>query len=148
MIKNQFFNCAFFKKIITFGKPKLIMKKNYLYTILLLTSFLFIVSCDNKDDYQPIDDLPIATDDTVNSTLTTAVEIPILDNDTTGDEVVPTSVSIINGVDTNSNGTLDKLVVASEGTWQVNASTGTITFNPLSTFVGNPNTYQVHSKGC
>lgn len=138
MIKNQFFNCAFFKKIITFGKPKLIMKKNYLSAILLLASFLFIVSCDNKDDYQPIDDLPIATDDTVNSTLTTAVEIPILDNDTTGDEVVPTSVSIINGVDTNSNGTLDKLVVASEGTWQVNASTGTITFTPLSTFVGNP----------
>lgn len=74
------------------------MKKNYLSAILLLTSFLFIVSCDNKDDYQPIDDLPIATDDTVNSTLTIAVEIPILDNDTTGDEVVPTSVSIIMGL--------------------------------------------------
>jgi CshA-type fibril repeat protein len=113
------------------------MKKHYLLTFLLLASFL-VVSCDNEDDYQPIDDLPVATDDTVNSTLTTAVEIPVLDNDTTGDEVVPTSVSIVNGTDTNSNGTLDQLIVPAEGTWQVNASTGTITFTPLSTFVGNP----------
>jgi hypothetical protein len=92
------------KKIIIFGFLNIIMKKHYLLTFLLLASFL-VVSCDNEDDYQPIDDLPVATDDTVNSTLTTAVEIPVLDNDTTGDEVVPTSVSIVNGTDTNSNGT-------------------------------------------
>lgn len=116
------------------------MKKYYLVGILLFVASLFVfVSCSDDEDYIQVQDiLPVATDDVVSSTLVGPVEIPVLQNDTTGDDPVATSVSIVGGTDTNSNGTLDELVVAGQGTWKVNAVTGVITFTPLATFVGNP----------
>lgn len=122
--------------------PKTKMKKNYAYFLLLLftSSFTFlIISCSDDDDYTPLEDvLPIATDDFATYPLAESVEVPVLQNDTTGDEVIPTTVSIIGGVDTDSNGTLDKLDVTNEGIWTVNALNGNITFTPSTTFIGNP----------
>ena len=51
-------------------------------------------------------------------------------NDTDGDVVDPTTVSIVGGTDTDMNGTLDELVVSGEGTWTVNPTTGVVTFTP------------------
>lgn len=114
------------------------MRKNY-YFLLIFIGFLgFFAACSDNDDYIPIANPPIATDDTVSSDITAPVVIPVLTNDTTGGLADPTTVSIVNGVDTDSNGTLDQLVVANQGTWSVNATTGDITFTPTPTFTGNP----------
>ena len=112
------------------------MKKQLLF--LLFIAFTLTFQSCSEDDYTEIDEVPIATDDSISSTLTSAVDIPVLANDTTGDVVIPTTVSIINGIDTDSNSTLDNLIVANQGTWSVNASTGVITFSPIDTFTGNP----------
>ena len=119
------------------------MKKYYLFvfSFLLLFSILIIISCSKDQDeiYTPVpDNLPIATDDVINSTLENIVEIPILSNDKTGDEILPNSVSIIGGTDTDNNGTLDKLVITNQGIWTVNAVSGNITFASQSNFLGNP----------
>jgi uncharacterized repeat protein (TIGR03806 family) len=114
------------------------MRKNY-YLLPVFILFLSVfTACSDDDDYIPIANPPIAVDDVVSSTLTAPVIIPVLANDTTGGVPIPATVSIINGVDSDSNGTLDQLVVANEGTWSVNAATGEITFTPTPTFTGNP----------
>ncbi|WP_162126078.1 Ig-like domain-containing protein [Flavobacterium phycosphaerae] len=114
------------------------MKKHYFLLIVsVLTLSVFFACSDSDDDYVPINNLPVATDDTVESTLTEPITITVLANDTTGSTVVASTVSIKGGSDTDSNGTLDILVVPNQGTWTV-AATGTITFTPLPTFTGNP----------
>jgi uncharacterized repeat protein (TIGR03806 family) len=120
------------------------MKKIYRLAILLITTVTIFIGCNDDEDY--VDVLPIATNDTVSSTLTTPLEIMVLQNDTTGDVIIPTSVSIVNGTDTDSNGTLDRLLVNNEGTWSVNPSTGSITFTPTPTFTGNPTPIQYFGK--
>ena len=120
--------------------PKLLMKKNYAYLLSLIISglTLTLVSCSD-DEYTPIEDiLPVAIDDFATYPLAESVQIPVLSNDTTGDEVIPTTVSIVGGEDTDSNGTLDKLVVNNEGIWTVNTANGIITFTPSESFLGNP----------
>lgn len=118
------------------------MKKNYAYllTIVFLLSTAFVIfSCSEDDDYTPIDDaLPIATDDLATYALGSSVEIDVLLNDTTGDEVIPTTVSLVNGADTDSNGTFDQLEILNEGDWTVNSITGVVTFSPDENFLGNP----------
>ncbi len=129
----------FKKMLFLFVFIKFAMKKQYLLVFLFVLFANLFVNCSKDDSYVPVDVLPIATDDTVSSTLTAPLEIHVLDNDTTGDIIVPTSVSISNGQDTDANGTLDRKIVPNEGTWSVNATTGVITFTPLPTFVGNSN---------
>jgi len=115
------------------------MKKYYfLFAFSALFLGLIIACSDTDDNYIPVDNLPVATDDTVSSTLTSPVIIEVLANDTTGDAVVTTTVSIAGGTDTDANGTLDQLNVPNEGTWTVNSTTGAITFTPTATFTGNP----------
>jgi uncharacterized repeat protein (TIGR03806 family) len=116
------------------------MKKNYLFLVasILLLSVVIACSSDNDDQYIPLDPLPIATDDVVSSNLTQPEVISILANDTTGDVVVASTVSIVGGTDTDANGTLDQLVVPNQGTWSVNSVTGVLTFTPIATFTGNP----------
>ena len=111
------------------------MKKYYFSLFIFILFQSLFIACNN-DDYVVI--APIATDDTVSSTLTTAVVIPVLVNDTTGGIADPTSVSIKNGTDTDGNGTLDQLIVENQGTWSVNPATGDITLTPTPTFTGNP----------
>jgi uncharacterized repeat protein (TIGR03806 family) len=116
------------------------MKRNYVYSFLILLSVATIfISCSKEDDYVPIQDiLPVASDDVIANELVAAVEIPILQNDVTGDAVVPSTITIIGGTDTNADGTLDRLEILNQGVWTVNAVTGVITFTPISGFVGNP----------
>lgn len=118
------------------------MKKKYTFLLLFIffvSLTLCIVSCSDDDDYTPVEViLPVATDDTATYPLGESVEIPVLENDITGAEVNPVTVSIVNGTDTDSNGTLDKLEVAGEGVWNVNALNGNITFTPSVSFLGNP----------
>lgn len=124
------------------------MRKNYYYLLIFIVFVGLFVACSDNDDYQPIADPAIAADDVVSSTLTEPVVIPVLANDATGGTPNPATVSIVNGVDTDGNGTLDQLVVANEGTWSVNPITGEITFTPTPTFTGNPTqiTYTVQNE--
>ncbi len=114
------------------------MKKNYYSLSVFILFVSLFAACSDSDNYTPIANPPIATDDVVNSTVTAPVVIPVLANDTTGGTPLATTVSIKNGVDTDGNGTLNELIVANEGTWTVNAVNGEITFTPTSTFTGNP----------
>ncbi len=125
--------------MIIFAKFKFkIMKKYYLFVLsfLLLFALTIFISCSKDDEEQ--DYIPIATDDIVSSTLENAIEIPVLNNDKSGDSIIPNSVSISNGTDTDNNGTLDQLIVVNQGTWNVNPVSGAITFNSKSNFLGNP----------
>ena len=45
-------------------------------------------------------------------------------NDTTGDSVIASTISIVDGTDTNNDGTLDQRIVLEEGTWTVHSQTG------------------------
>lgn len=114
------------------------MKKIYALFFVLTFIFVGFNACSDDSEYSQIDTYPIAADDSVSSSLTNAVVIDVLLNDTAGAIPVATTVSIVGGMDTNSNGSLDKLTVSNEGTWSVNASTGSITFTPIANFVGNP----------
>lgn len=114
------------------------MKKIYCLFITLIFVIVGFYACSDDDKYIPVDTFPTATDDTVSSTLTNAVVIDVLLNDTTGDTPVATTVSIVDGIDTDSNGTLDKLEVTNEGVWTVNPTTGSITFTPVANYVGTP----------
>jgi hypothetical protein len=122
--------------------PKQKMKKNYAYLLSLfiaVTCFFMAISCSNDDDYVPVEDvLPVATDDNATYALAETVEISVLLNDTTGDDVIPTTVSLIGGIDTDSNTTLDELTIPGEGVWTVHALTGVVTFTPNSSFQNNP----------
>lgn len=112
------------------------MKKIYFLFFTLILVIVGFYACSSDSEYTEIN--PFAADDTVSSTLTSAVVIDVLLNDTTGGVPVASTVSIVGGTDTDSNGTLDNLAVANEGTWSVNATTGSITFTPVTNYVGNP----------
>ena len=59
--------------------------------------------------------------------------VDVLGNDTTGDNVDPTTVQIVGTANPG-----DDLVVSGEGTWSVNPTTGEITFTPEAGFTGDP----------
>jgi uncharacterized repeat protein (TIGR01451 family)/gliding motility-associated-like protein len=89
--------------------------------------------------------LPIATDDTAPYTVTTPVTVDVLANDTTGDTVVPSTVSLvaasIPGATcdvTDANGDCTTVTVPGEGVWTVDPVTGAVTFTPC-TAAGVPN---------
>jgi uncharacterized repeat protein (TIGR03806 family) len=114
------------------------MYKQYTSIIVSFLLILFSISCSKEETYIPINDvLPIATEDVITSTLTSTVEIPVLTNDIKGDAIVPTSLNIIEGTDTDANGTLDTFTKTGEGTWRT-TSNGIITFDPAIGFTGNP----------
>ena len=94
---------------------------------------------DDTNDFGFHDYVPIATDDSsTGNTAGSAVVVNVTANDTTGDIVEPTTVSIVGGTDTDDNGTLDELVVPGEGTWTVDPVTGAITFTPEFGYSGDP----------
>ncbi|HEX3152354.1 MAG TPA: hypothetical protein VHR66_30050 [Gemmataceae bacterium] len=85
-----------------------------------------------------IDYVPVATNDSSSGNTTgTAVTVPVLANDTTGDIVVATTVQIVG---TPFPGA--PLVVPGQGTWSVNTTTGAITFTPAAGFTGDPTPIQ------
>ena len=77
---------------------------------------------------------PLASNDTVIAVSGQTVIIDVLGNDNDAqNDLNPASIRIVGT--TNSG---DPLVVAGQGTWSVNLSTGTISFTPLANFIGNP----------
>lgn len=88
--------------------------------------------------------IPIATDDTKLYTPGTPVTVDVLSNDILyqGTALNPATVSIVGGTDTNSSGFNNQKVVAGEGTWTVNETTGEITFSPEVGFTGVPTPIQ------
>ena len=78
-----------------------------------------------------------ANDSSSGNTTGTAVTVPVLSNDTTGDATVPSTVQIVG---TPAPGV--SLVVPGEGTWSVNTTTGAITFTPAPGFTGDPTPIQ------
>jgi uncharacterized repeat protein (TIGR03806 family) len=114
------------------------MKKQYLLVLSFVAIVILSISCSKEETYVPIKDvLPVANDDVISSTLVTSTEIPVLTNDTAGDLILPNSLSIIGGTDSDSNGTLDTYNKIGEGVWSIN-SNGIITFTPQNGFTGNP----------
>ncbi|TVZ57293.1 putative repeat protein (TIGR01451 family)/gliding motility-associated-like protein [Lutibacter sp. Hel_I_33_5] len=93
-----------------------------------------------------LDSLPIATDDTVDYTSGGAnPTIDILSNDTTGDTVIATTVTLLltdlpagSTCENTQGGDCIEVKVPNEGTWTVNETTGVLTFVPLPTFTGDP----------
>src|SRR5581483_583762 len=85
-----------------------------------------------------IDYVPVATNDSSSGNTTgTAVTVPVLANDTTGDTVVPATVQIVGTVTPGA-----PLVVPGQGTWSVNKTTGAITFTPAPGYTGDPTPIQ------
>ena len=81
-----------------------------------------------------VDYVPVATDDSsTGNTTGTPVTVDVLANDTTGDTVDPTTVQIVG---TTNPG--DDLIVAGQGTWTINPTTGAITFTPQAGFTADP----------
>ncbi len=93
-----------------------------------------------NDDTDPSDDpttvriLPSAVDDEdLDNAIGSAVTVDVLVNDSAG--LVPSTVRILTP---GTNVPVTSLVVDGEGTWSVDATTGAVTFTPLSTFLGDP----------
>ncbi|NLF70791.1 MAG: tandem-95 repeat protein, partial [Candidatus Anammoximicrobium sp.] len=91
-----------------------------------------------------IDYVPLAVDDSSTGHPTgMIVTVPVLTNDTTGDEGVPSTVRIVNppaGSTLSVDG--KTLTVPGQGVWTVNATTGTITFTPATGYTGDPTPIQ------
>ncbi|TDP59437.1 hypothetical protein [Flavobacterium dankookense] len=113
------------------------MIRNYFFRFVVIISLL-ITSCSD-DDYTDIEDiLPVATNDIGTYELLSTVTIDVSSNDTTGDTVLASSVSIVGGTDTDGNTTLDRLTVTNEGIWTVNPVTGAVTFTPNDGLTTSP----------
>jgi len=85
-----------------------------------------------------IDFIPVAANDFFKgNSAGTPLTIPVFDNDTMGDVVVPSTLQILGTANPG-----DPLVVCFQGTWSVNKMTGEITFTPESGFIGNPTPIQ------
>ncbi|MFO1489861.1 MAG: SdrD B-like domain-containing protein [Kiritimatiellia bacterium] len=105
-----------------------------------ITPSLFL---DVGDDLQNIDaginlpSRPVATDDS--GTYTPGVDrvVFVLDNDTTGDPIIPSTVRIRDGVDAELT-----LAVPGQGEWNVNTGDGTITPTPDPGYEGDPTPIQ------
>ena len=82
----------------------------------------------------PVNDAPVAVNDSGAAAVGTAIVIDVLANDSDVDNALdPASVHIVG---TASNGA--SLTVAGEGVWSVNAANGKITFTPATGFIGVP----------
>ncbi|MBN1320392.1 MAG: hypothetical protein JXA87_06050 [Thermoleophilia bacterium] len=81
-----------------------------------------------------VDYVPVATNDTSYGNWPgDPVTVDVLANDTTGDLVVPSTVQIAGTANPG-----DPLVVAGQGTWSVNTTTGAVTFTPEPGFLSDP----------
>ncbi|GAA0871816.1 hypothetical protein GCM10009117_09620 [Gangjinia marincola] len=115
------------------------------------TSNQATVTIDYNNDGGGAND-PIAVDDTVtNQTVGDDVVVNVLANDSDPDgDLAENTVNITTAgaTDTDSDGDNDALVVAGQGTWTVDDSTGEITFTPEAGYEGDPTpiTYNVSDE--
>ena len=81
-----------------------------------------------------VDYVPMAVDDeSTGNPIGEAVTLDVTANDTEGDTVVPSTVVIV-----GAPGNGKELEVSGEGTWEVDETTGAITFTPEAGFIGDP----------
>jgi large repetitive protein len=81
-----------------------------------------------------VNDAPVAASDTGFGITSLPIIVKVLSNDTDVDGTLnPASVQIV-----GTAGAGQPLVVAGQGTWSVNTTTGDITFTPLLSFGGTP----------
>lgn len=101
--------------------------------------------CGHYSSSALLDIKPIATNDALCYTPGKAQTINALANDGTGDSPIASTLVITTSGATNAGKTL---VVAGQGTWQVNSTTGIVSFTPNSGFTGNPTaiSYTVKDK--
>ncbi|WKW45969.1 Ig-like domain-containing protein [Myroides sp. JBRI-B21084] len=91
-----------------------------------------------------LDVLPIATNDAMCYTVgTSSVQVNVLTNDTTGDTIVPTRVSLVasasaTSIVTDAQGDVTSFTIIGEGVWSVNTTSGLVTFIPAAGFTGTP----------
>ncbi len=111
----------------------------------------FILKEDNcvcTEESEKLDLLPIAADDTACFTPRTLVSIKILDNDTEGDTVVPSRVSLVSpsgatNLTYDSQGDLVAFTVTARGTWSVD-NLGELTLTPAGATMPSPINYVVY----
>ncbi|WP_299716791.1 hypothetical protein, partial [uncultured Tenacibaculum sp.] len=93
------------------------------------------------------DPLPIASDDNGDYTPGNPSDpIDVAGNDTTGDTVDPTTVSLdttglpagSSCTNTDMDGDCIEVTVPGEGAWTVNPTTGEVVFTPEGSFTGDP----------
>ncbi|WP_299716776.1 hypothetical protein, partial [uncultured Tenacibaculum sp.] len=93
------------------------------------------------------DPLPIASDDNGDYTPGNPSDpIDVAGNDTSGDTVDPTTVSLdttglpagSSCTNTNTDGDCIEVTVPGEGVWTVNPMTGEVVFTPDGSFTGDP----------
>ena len=90
-------------------------------------------------DYAPI----TSPDFSIGNPINTPVVVDVILNDTTGDLVDPTSVSLVNhGNGTNivqdAKGDITSITIPGEGRWNVDMLTGRVTFIPNAGFITDP----------
>ena len=119
-----------------------------------LGKIVAVISTDNNcicdTVIKALDLLPIATNNSqcyTQGALSTTVNV--LANDTTGDIILPTTVSLVvpsgaTGVVTDAGGDVVSMTIAGQGTWSVNATTGEIVFVPLTNTTLNPTPVQYY----
>ncbi|MBD3799591.1 MAG: hypothetical protein IE883_06875 [Epsilonproteobacteria bacterium] len=108
-----------------------------------------IADNDNEVDYRDIDHDSVATvaqeDNVTATTAGSTVTVDVLANDTDAEsDINASTVSIITvgATDSDGDGDFDTLVVANEGTWTVDNTTGKITFTPVAGLIGDPTPIQ------
>ncbi|MGP4717669.1 Ig-like domain-containing protein, partial [Psychrobacter sp. T6-6] len=90
---------------------------------------------------EPVNDAPVAVDDKkLDQTFGSDVTLDVLSNDTDPENDIDPATVIITQAPVGSIIATDgkSVVVANEGKWSVNETTGVITFEPEERFVGNP----------
>ena len=98
-----------------------------------------------------IDLMPVATNDTACMTTgSPSITVSVLTNDTTGDVIVPSRVSLVAlpaaiGIITDAQGDITQMTVPAQGVWSVNAS-GQVIFTPSAGFTGNPTPIQYNGR--
>ncbi|WP_201551171.1 Ig-like domain-containing protein [Psychrobacter fjordensis] len=94
------------------------------------------VSATETITVTPVNDAPVAVDDVGSGPLNQPVLIDVLGNDTDPDgDIDPTSVKLIDPADGSE---VTTLTVPGEGEWEVDPTTGAVTFTPESGFTEDP----------
>ncbi|MBH0065451.1 Ig-like domain-containing protein, partial [Psychrobacter sp. SZ93C1] len=94
------------------------------------------VSATETITVTPMNDAPVAVDDVGSGPLNQPVLIDVLGNDTDPDgDIDPTSVKLIDPADGSE---VTTLTVPGEGEWEVDPTTGAVTFTPESGFTEDP----------
>jgi gliding motility-associated-like protein len=94
---------------------------------------------------------PIVTSDNIKFNSGEVIQINVLENDTQGAEIDPTSVRIVansNFISTNydSNNEIIVATVLNEGTWTVDIINGVIVFQPSTNLINTPSPIQYYGK--